>query len=289
MAKIEKTIVPDSTGKGSVEVTKVTHEEYPLKENENKKKEYKSNEELQRDRFSAFDAAKEDAWIPDTSKSKVEVVTEFTTVHNDHSKDYVDRNRTPKKTVKLFVALRLVRKSAKYHGVMRLSDLEIIAQKVLNKYKELKTAAGTNPIADITKHPDIKTFIDTELTAFISSGKKTPKITVVPPSPVPPAGKPAEFNKKVTLTEDPTKEYFIKTADQATWNAGTSVEAWDTSSNSKKNIKKLAFNTVYTKDVTVGSDSYKIKPADESKFNAGTEVYGWKGTGETVSKIKKQS
>lgn len=289
MAKIEKTLTPDSTGKGYVEVTKVTHEEYPLKENENKKKEYKSNEELQRDRFSAFNAAKEVAWIPDTSAAKVERVTETIKVYNDHTKAYVDRNRTPKKSVKLFVALRLVRKSAKYKGVMKLSDLEIIAQKVLNKYKELKIAAGASPIKDITKHPDIKTFIDTELTKYVSDKKKSPEISTVPPTPVPPAGKPAEFNKKVKLTEDPTKEYFIKTADQAAWNAGTEIEAWETSSNSKKNIKKLAFNSVYTKDVAVGSDSYKIKPTDETAFNAGTEVYGWKGTGETVSKIKKQS
>lgn len=197
MAKIEKTIVPDSTGKGSVEVTKVTHEEYPLKENENKKKEYKSNEELQRDRFSAFDAAKEDAWIPDTSKPKVEVVTEFTTVHNDHSKDYVDRNRTPKKTVKLFVALRLVRKSAKYHGVMRLSDLTILAQKVLVKYKELKTAAGSNPIADITKHPDIKTYIEQILTKYIADKK-----TITDGAVVPPPSAPTEVSHTVTFKAD---------------------------------------------------------------------------------------
>ena len=192
MAKIEKTIVPDSTGKGSIEVTKVTHEEYPLKENENKKKEYKSNEELQRDRFSAFDAAKEDAWIP-----KVEVVTEFTKVHNDHTKDYVDINRTPKKTVKLFVALRLVRKSAKYHGVMRLSDLTILAQKVLVKYKELKTAAGSNPIADITKHPDIKTYIEQILAKYIADKK-----TITDGAVTPPPATSTEVSHNVTFKAD---------------------------------------------------------------------------------------
>ena len=58
MAKVEKNITPDSTGMGGTEVTTVTHEVYPLKPNEKKTKEYKSNEELQRDRFRAFEAAK---------------------------------------------------------------------------------------------------------------------------------------------------------------------------------------------------------------------------------------
>ena len=195
MAKIEKTVTPDATGKGSVEITKVTHEEYPLKENEKKKKEYKSNEELQRDRYSAFNAAKEDAWIPDRDASKVERVTEFKTTHNDHTKDAVDRKRTPKKTVRLFVALRLVKKSAKYHGVMKFSDLERLAYKVLDKYKELKTAAGSNPIESITRHPDIKTYIEQLLAKYIADGKKIVE-GAVPPTP------PVEVSHHVTFKAD---------------------------------------------------------------------------------------
>lgn len=195
MAKIEKTVTPDATGKGSVEITKVTHEEYPLKENEKKKKEYKSNEELQRDRFSAFDAAKEDAWVPDTSQPKVERVTEYVTTHNDHSKDGVDRKRTPKKTIRLFVAMRLIKKSSKYTGVTRFSHLERLAYKVLDKYKELKAAAGSNPIPSITTHPDIKAYIEQLLTKYIADGKKIIE-GAIPPVP------PVEVSHNVTFKAD---------------------------------------------------------------------------------------
>lgn len=192
MAKVEKNVTPDSVGMGGVEVTKVTHEVQPLKPNEKKVKEYKSNEELQRDRFSAFEAAKEDAWVPDTAQPAVTVETEYKKVISDHTESYVNRFRTPKKSVKLFVALRLVRKNAKYKGVMRLSDLQIIAGKTLEKYDELVQAASGAPIDPITKHPDIKTFIEAELDAYNNGGKKEPTIgssgpTVVGPTGVSPA------------------------------------------------------------------------------------------------------
>ena len=192
MAKVEKNIAPDSTGMGGTEVTTVTHEVYPLKPNEKKTKEYKSNEELQRDRFRAFEAAKEDAWVPDRDSVPEEVVTTFKKVVSDNSESYVNRFRTPKKSVKLFVALRLVRKNAKYKGVMRLSDLQIIAGKTLEKYDELVQAASGAPIEPITKHPDIKTFIEAELDAYNNGGKKEPTIgssgpTVVGPTGVSPA------------------------------------------------------------------------------------------------------
>lgn len=193
MAKVEKNITPDSTGMGGTEVTTVTHEVYPLKPNEKKTKEYKSNEELQRDRFRAFEAAKEDAWIPNRDSVPEEVVTTYKKVISDNSESYVNRFRTPKKSVKLFVALRLVRKNAKYKGVMRLSDLQIIAGKTLEKYDELVQAASGAPIDPITKHPDIKTFIEAELDAYNNGGKKEPTIgssgpTVVGPTGVSPAG-----------------------------------------------------------------------------------------------------
>ena len=193
MAKVEKNITPDSTGMGGTEVTTVTHEVYPLKPNEKKTKEYKSNEELQRDRFRAFEAAKEDAWIPDRDSVPEEVVTTYKKVISDNSESYVNRFRTPKKSVKLFVALRLVRKNAKYKGVMRLSDLQIIAGKTLEKYDELVQAASGAPIEPITKHPDIKTFIEAELDAYNNGGKQEPTIgssgpTVVGPTGVSPAG-----------------------------------------------------------------------------------------------------
>lgn len=193
MAKIEKNITPDSTGMGGTEVTTVTHEAYPLKPNEKKTKEYKSNEELQRDRFRAFEAAKEDAWVPDRDSVPEEVVTTYKKVISDNSESYVNRFRTPKKSVKLFVALRLVRKNAKYKGVMRLSDLQIIAGKTLEKYDELVQAASGAPIDPITKHPDIKTFIEAELDAYNNGGKKEPTIgsggpAVVGPTGVSPAG-----------------------------------------------------------------------------------------------------
>lgn len=193
MAKVEKNITPDSTGMGGTEVTTVTHEAYPLKPNEKKTKEYKSNEELQRDRFRAFEAAKEDAWIPNKDSVPEEVVTTYKKVISDNSESYVNRFRTPKKSVKLFVALRLVRKNAKYKGVMRLSDLQIIAGKTLEKYDELVQAASGAPIDPITKHPDIKTFIEAELDAYNNGGKKEPTIgssgpTVVGPTGVSPAG-----------------------------------------------------------------------------------------------------
>ena len=193
MAKVEKNITPDSTGMGGTEVTTVTHEVYPLKPNEKKTKEYKSNEELQRDRFRAFEAAKEDAWIPNKDLGPEEVVTTYKKVISDNSESYVNRFRTPKKSVKLFVALRLVRKNAKYKGVMRLSDLQIIAGKTLEKYDELVQAASGAPIDPITKHPDIKTFIEAELDAYNNGGKKEPTIgssgpTVVGPTGVSPAG-----------------------------------------------------------------------------------------------------
>lgn len=193
MAKVEKNITPDSTGMGGTEVTTVTHEIYPLKPNEKKTKEYKSNEELQRDRFRAFEAAKEDAWVPDRDSVPEEVVTTHKKVISDNSESYVNRFRTPKKSVKLFVALRLVRKNAKYKGVMRLSDLQIIAGKTLEKYDELVQAASGAPIDPITKHPDIKTFIEAELDAYNNGGKKEPTIgssgpTVVGPTGVSPAG-----------------------------------------------------------------------------------------------------
>lgn len=193
MAKVEKNIVPDSTGMGGTEVTTVAHEVYPLKPNEKKTKEYKSNEELQRDRFRAFEAAKEDAWIPNKDLGPEEVVTTYKKVISDNSESYVNRFRTPKKSVKLFVALRLVRKNAKYKGVMRLSDLQIIAGKTLEKYDELVQAASGSPIEPITKHPDIKTFIEAELDAYNNSGKQEPTIgssgpTVVGPTGVSPAG-----------------------------------------------------------------------------------------------------
>lgn len=192
MAKVEKNITPDSTGMGGTEVTTVTHEVYPLKPNEKKTKEYKSNEELQRDRFRAFEAAKEDAWIPNKDSVPEEVVTTYKKVISDNSESYVNRFRTPKKSVKLFVALRLVRKNAKYKGVMRLSDLQIIAGKTLEKYDELVQAASGAPIDPITKHPDIKTFIEAELDAYNNSGKQEPTIgssgpTVVGPTGVSPA------------------------------------------------------------------------------------------------------
>lgn len=192
MAKVEKNITPDSTGMGGTEVTTVTHEVYPLKPNEKKTKEYKSNEELQRDRFRAFEAAKEDAWVPDRDSVPEEVVTTYKKVISDNSESYVNRFRTPKKSVKLFVALRLVRKNAKYKGVMRLSDLQIIAGKTLEKYDELVQAASGAPIDPITKHPDIKTFIEAELDAYNDGGKKEPTIgssgpTVVGPTGVSPA------------------------------------------------------------------------------------------------------
>ena len=192
MAKVEKNITPDSTGMGGTEVTTVTHEVYPLKPNEKKTKEYKSNEELQRDRFRAFEAAKEDAWVPDRDSVPEEVVTTYKKVISDNSESYVNRFRTPKKSVKLFVALRLVRKNAKYKGVMRLSDLQIIAGKTLEKYDELVQAASGAPIDPITKHPDIKTFIEAELDAYNNSGKQEPTIgssgpTVVGPTGVSPA------------------------------------------------------------------------------------------------------
>ena len=192
MAKVEKNITPDSTGMGGTEVTTVTHEVYPLKPNEKKTKEYKSNEELQRDRFRAFEAAKEDAWVPDRDSVPEEVVTTYKKVISDNSEYYVNRFRTPKKSVKLFVALRLVRKNAKYKGVMRLSDLQIIAGKTLEKYDELVQAASGAPIDPITKHPDIKTFIEAELDAYNNGGKKEPTIgssgpTVVGPTGVSPA------------------------------------------------------------------------------------------------------
>lgn len=191
MAKVEKNITPDSTGMGGTEVTTVTHEVYPLKPNEKKTKEYKSNEELQRDRFRAFEAAKEDAWIPDRDSVPEEVVTTYKKVISDNSESYINRFRTPKKSVKLFVALRLVRKNAKYKGVMRLSDLQIIAGKTLEKYDELVQTASGAPIDPITKHPDIKTFIEAELDAYNNGGKKEPTIgssgpTVVGPTPVVP-------------------------------------------------------------------------------------------------------
>ena len=176
MAKVEKNITPDSTGMGGTEVTTVTHEVYPLKPNEKKTKEYKSNEELQRDRFRAFEAAKEDAWVPNRDSVPEEVVTTYKKVISDNSESYVNRFRTPKKSVKLFVALRLVRKNAKYKGVMRLSDLQIIAGKTLEKYDELVQAASGAPIDPITKHPDIKTFIEAELDAYNNSGKQEPTI-----------------------------------------------------------------------------------------------------------------
>lgn len=193
MAKVEKNITPDSTGMGGTEVTTVTHEVYPLKPNEKKTKEYKSNEELQRDRFRAFEAAKEDAWVPDRDSVPEEVVTTYKKVISDNSESYVNRFRTPKKSVKLFVAIRLVRKNAKYKGVMRLSDLQIIAGKTLEKYDELVQAASGAPIDPITKHPDIKTFIEAELDAYNNSGKQEPTIgssgpTVVGPTGVSPAG-----------------------------------------------------------------------------------------------------
>jgi hypothetical protein len=193
MAKVEKNIAPDSTGMGGTEVTTVTHEVYPLKPNEKKTKEYKSNEELQRDRFRAFEAAKEDAWVPDRDSVPEEVVTTYKKVISDNSESYVNRFRTPKKSVKLFVALRLVRKNAKYKGVMRLSDLQIIAGKTLEKYDELVQAASGAPIDPITKHPDIKTFIEAELDAYNNGGKKEPTISsggpaVVGPTGVSPAG-----------------------------------------------------------------------------------------------------
>ena len=192
MAKVEKNIAPDSTGMGGTEVTTVAHEVYPLKPNEKKTKEYKSNEELQRDRFRAFEAAKEDAWVPDRDSVPEEVVTTYKKVISDNSESYVNRFRTPKKSVKLFVALRLVRKNAKYKGVMRLSDLQIIAGKTLEKYDELVQAASGAPIDPITKHPDIKTFIEAELDAYNNGGKKEPTIgssgpTVVGPTGVSPA------------------------------------------------------------------------------------------------------
>lgn len=192
MAKVEKNITPDSTGMGGTEVTTVTHEVYPLKPNEKKTKEYKSNEELQRDRFREFEAAKEDAWIPDRDSVPEEVVTTYKKVISDNSESYVNRFRTPKKSVKLFVALRLVRKNAKYKGVMRLSDLQIIAGKTLEKYDELVQAASGAPIDPITKHPDIKTFIEAELDAYNNGGKKEPTIgssglTVVGPTGISPA------------------------------------------------------------------------------------------------------
>ena len=176
MAKVEKNITPDSTGMGGTEVTTVTHEVYPLKPNEKKTKEYKSNEELQRDRFRAFEAAKEDAWIPDRDSSPEEAVTTFKRVISDNSESYVNRSRTPKKSVKLFVALRLVRKSAKYRGAMRLSDLEIIASRALEKYNELLASAGGLPVTPITKNEDIKTFIETELDSYNNGGKKEPVV-----------------------------------------------------------------------------------------------------------------
>lgn len=192
MAKVEKNITLDSTGMGGTEVTTVTHEVYPLKPNEKKTKEYKSNEELQRDRFRAFEAAKEDAWVPNKDSVPEEVVTTYKKVISDNSESYVNRFRTPKKSVKLFVALRLVRKNAKYKGVMRLSDLQIIAGKTLEKYDELVQAASGAPIDPITKHPDIKTFIEAELDAYNNGGKKEPTIgssgpTVVGPTGVSPA------------------------------------------------------------------------------------------------------
>lgn len=197
MAKVEKKLLPDSTGLGSTEVTTVAHEVYPLKPNENKTKEYKSNEELQRDRFRAFEAAKADAWIPDRDSLPVEAVTTFKKVISDNSESYVNRSRTPKKSVKLFVALRLVRKSAKYRGAMRLSDLEIIASKALEKYDELVTAASGTPIESFTKHPDIKSFIETELDSYNDGGKKEPVVagggTPTPVLPGPAAG-PAASN-----------------------------------------------------------------------------------------------
>lgn len=197
MAKVEKNLLPDSTGLGSTEVTTVAHEVYPLKPNENKTKEYKSNEELQRDRFRAFEAAKADAWIPDRDSSPEEAVTTFKRVISDNSESYVNRSRTPKKSVKLFVALRLVRKSAKYRGAMRLSDLEIIASRALEKYDELVTSASGTPIESFTKHPDIKSFIETELDSYNNGGKKEPVVagggTPTPVLPGPAAG-PAASN-----------------------------------------------------------------------------------------------
>lgn len=195
MAKVEKNITPDSTGMGGTEVTTVTHEVYPLKPNEKKTKEYKSNEELQRDRFRAFEAAKEDAWVPDRDSVPEEVVTTYKKVISDNSESYVNRFRTPKKSVKLFVALRLVRKNAKYKGVMRLSDLQIIAGKTLEKYDELVQAASGAPIDPITKHPDIKTFIEAELDAYNNSGKQEPTIGSSGPAVVGPTGvSPAASN-----------------------------------------------------------------------------------------------
>lgn len=192
MAKVEKKLLPDSTGLGSTEVTTVAHEVYPLKPNENKTKEYKSNEELQRDRFRAFEAAKEDAWIPDRDSSPEEAVTTFKRVISDNSESYVNRSRTPKKSVKLFVALRLVRKSAKYRGAMRLSDLEIIASRALEKYNELLASAGGLPVTPITKNEDIKTFIETELDTYNDGGKKEPVVGGGAPTPVLPG--PAASN-----------------------------------------------------------------------------------------------
>ena len=184
MAKVEKNITPDSTGMGGTEVTTVTHEVYPLKPNEKKTKEYKSNEELQRDRFRAFEAAKEDAWIPNKDLGPEEVVTTYKKVISDNSESYVNRFRTPKKSVKLFVALRLVRKSAKYRGAMRLSDLEIIASRALEKYNELLASAGGLPVTPITKNEDIKTFIETELDSYNNGGKKEPVLAGGSPTPV---------------------------------------------------------------------------------------------------------
>ena len=195
MAKVEKNITPDSTGMGGTEVTTVAHEVYPLKPNEKKTKEYKSNEELQRDRFRAFEAAKEDAWVPNKDSVPEEVVTTYKKVISDNSESYVNRFRTPKKSVKLFVALRLVRKNAKYKGVMRLSDLQIIAGKTLEKYDELVQAASGAPIDPITKHPDIKTFIEAELDAYNNGGKKEPTIGSSGPAVVGPTGvSPAASN-----------------------------------------------------------------------------------------------
>lgn len=107
-----------------------------------------------------------------------------------------------------------------------------------------------------------------------------------PPSP-PPVSKPAEYDKEVFLTEDPTKKFFIKTADNATWEAGTQVEAWNDVTKAKQNITRKAPNTIYTKQVQYKSANWFIKPTDEANFNASKPVYAFDGTN-TIKQITKE-
>lgn len=261
MAKINVVKTPDKTGNGYTEVTSVAREVQPLKYNEKKLREYESEDARQRDRYSALDVAKEDAWIPNKDEEAVEVSTEYKKDVADRSASYVNRSTHPKKTVKLFIALRLVRKSAKYHGAMKLSDLIVLAQRVLDKYEDLKTAAAGATIESITKHSEIKSYVEEILSKYIAD-KKTLKSASS--SNTESSGHGSEGNHSSEESHVEPSQPSVETAEQ-----------------------KLAKE--YTESVSVDGTNYKIKPADKAKFESGIEVDAWSGSGTTLSKIKKSN